>query len=140
MCFTYIFSFKPLNNPTMRLLVSPLSKAETKITDGNLLKVRVNQLSIPDPSNSNTYPPKTVLFISNASEINGWNARLCQAHERIVSVHSGSVFGPPNPGPKGSQALSAAGDFLPLTSTSSLIFQSILRYFLKLSILHWCDG
>lgn len=53
----------------------------------------------------------------------------CQAHEKIIYLHSGPVLGPPGPG---SQAISPEGDFLPLlTSTSALAFQSISHYLLK---------
>lgn len=44
-----------------------------------------------------------------------------QAHEKIVSLHLESVFGPPSLGPKGSQALSPEGDFLALLTPPALI-------------------
>lgn len=123
-----IFSFK-YSNPTMKLLCSYFPKQKARLRDGNLLKVRVIQGLISDLSNSSIYTPQQCfLFLTLEKQIVGMPVGW--AHGKIISLHLGSVLGLPSAGPKDSWAFSPEGDWLPLlTSTSSLIFQSILHYF-----------
>lgn len=91
------------------------------------------------PTPTSTLPRQCFLFLALQKQIVGLSG--CQACERIIYLHSKSVLGPPSPGPKDSHTLSPHGGFLPLLiPTSSLTFQSISHYFLKLPSLHWCDG